>query len=129
MTFRIPHAPPASSSYAEPVSVLDSTELSTSPPPEIHAMIKAARTRCMAGKPWDPTDAISLLTTKEAAVELGRSEQTLRNQRSAGGGPNHVRDGRSIFYLKSDLDRWSKEQCRYVAPSLSRADIEPPCGA
>ena len=65
------------------------------------------------------------MTTKEAAAFIGRSEQTLRNQRSAGGGPNYIRDGRSVFYLRSDLDRWLMEQFRYVAPSPSPADAEP----
>jgi predicted DNA-binding transcriptional regulator AlpA len=48
--------------------------------------------------------ASPLLTEKQASAYLSRSVSTLRRGRKNGTGPKFVRIGRSIRYLKSELD-------------------------
>jgi predicted DNA-binding transcriptional regulator AlpA len=47
-----------------------------------------------------------LLTEKQAAEYLTRSASSLRRDRKRATGPRFVRLGRSIRYLKSDLDNY-----------------------
>ena len=43
------------------------------------------------------------LTEKEAALLFSLSAATLKTQRSRGGGPSHVKVGKSVLYAKDDL--------------------------
>ena len=53
----------------------------------------------------DSTEVISpLFTEREAACYLSRSRSSLRRDRKDGSGPGFIRIGRSIRYLRSDLD-------------------------
>jgi predicted DNA-binding transcriptional regulator AlpA len=47
-----------------------------------------------------------LLTEQQAAEYLTRSVSSLRRDRKRGTGPNFVRLGRSVRYLKSELDSY-----------------------
>jgi len=49
---------------------------------------------------------------REAADYIGMSETWLRQQRCHGapGQPPYIRIGRSIRYLRADLDRWLAER-------------------
>jgi predicted DNA-binding transcriptional regulator AlpA len=53
----------------------------------------------------DSTEVTSpLLTEREAACYLSRSRSSLRRDRNNGSGPGFIQIGRSIRYLRSDLD-------------------------
>jgi hypothetical protein len=53
----------------------------------------------------DSTEVTSpLFTEHEAACYLSRSCSSLRRDRKNGGGPGFIRFGRSIRYLRSELD-------------------------
>jgi hypothetical protein len=49
---------------------------------------------------------------KEAATYTGLTEQRLAHLRYSGGGCPFVRIGRSVSYLKSDLDAWLRANRR-----------------
>jgi excisionase family DNA binding protein len=51
-------------------------------------------------------DNSTTVTEREAAQCLGFSLPTLRRWRYAKTGPAHIRVGRSIRYLRADLDRF-----------------------
>lgn len=61
-----------------------------------------------------PADALrhelGILTEEEVAAIRGKDVSTLQKERSRREGPPWVKDGRSIFYFKSDLLGWLKEQ-------------------
>ncbi|WP_421876552.1 helix-turn-helix transcriptional regulator [Pacificispira sp.] len=48
----------------------------------------------------------NLLSTEEAAGELGFSAHTLENWRCLNKGPKFIRFGRQIRYRRRDLERW-----------------------
>lgn len=52
------------------------------------------------GRPSD------VLTSKEAAVYLNQSENTLRQWRMQSRGPAFLKDSHGVRYLKKDLDAW-----------------------
>jgi predicted DNA-binding transcriptional regulator AlpA len=58
------------------------------------------------------------LTEKEAANYIGMSIAFLRKDRSEGKignrtpGPKYLKIGKSIRYLKDELDRWLEGSCR-----------------
>ena len=60
------------------------------------------------------------LTTAEAAAYVSMSESWLRQRRMTGPlndqrpAPPFVRLGRSVRYLKSDLDQWLAETCAAI---------------
>src|ERR1051326_9153737 len=62
-----------------------------------------------------------ILSARDAARYIGRSEITLRQWRSRGMGPPYIRQGRSISYLKSDLDRYLEEHRCGDTPKAERA--------
>jgi len=50
------------------------------------------------------------LNTEKAAEYLGVEQRTLENWRAEGKGPKFYKPtGKLIYYFKSDLDRWIKE--------------------
>lgn len=54
----------------------------------------------------DALDVTQLLTLREAAEYLRRSEGTLRYWRYRNEGPASFSQGRRVFYEKADLDAW-----------------------
>lgn len=56
------------------------------------------------------------LDTAEAATYIGCSPRTLEKRRQTGGGPVYLKLGRSVVYLRSDLDKWLRA-CRRVSTS------------
>lgn len=48
-------------------------------------------------------------TEKEAAEYLGHTPSTLRIWRSQGKGPKYHKQGRSVRYLKTDMDAWRED--------------------
>lgn len=48
----------------------------------------------------------ALLTTEQAATYLGLAKSTLQNRRSAGVGPRWRSIGRSIRYVRAELDEY-----------------------
>jgi predicted DNA-binding transcriptional regulator AlpA len=78
-----------------------------------------------------------ILSARDAARYIGKSEITVRQWRSRGMGPPYIRQGRSISYLKSDLDQYLEEhRCGGSAPKAqpepqpqlprSRRQMKPP---
>jgi hypothetical protein len=72
-----------------------------------------------------------ILSAGDAARYIGKSEITLRQWRSRGMGPPYIRQGRSINYLKSDLDQYLEEhRCGGSAPKTQPepqpAEPQPP---
>ncbi len=49
---------------------------------------------------------------KEASLYVGLSEPFLKKLRSIGGGPQYIKLGRAVRYLREDLDRWLQENRR-----------------
>ena len=47
-----------------------------------------------------------LLSTKEAARQLGLPKSTLDKMRLTGDGPIFVKRGKSVFYTEEDLTDW-----------------------
>jgi predicted DNA-binding transcriptional regulator AlpA len=58
-----------------------------------------------------------LLTEKQTAVYVSRSLSSLRRDRKNGTGPGFVRLGRSVRYLRSELDR-------YIFASVARTEVD-----
>lgn len=56
------------------------------------------------------------LRTPEAAAYIGCSPRTLEKFRQTGDGPVYLKVGRSVLYLRSDLDRYLG-QCRRASTS------------
>lgn len=54
-------------------------------------------------------DPENLLTTGEAARELDIATGTLQNWRSLGEGPNYIKHRRSVYYLRSEIERYKRE--------------------
>ena len=54
------------------------------------------------------------LDTAAAAAYIGCSPRTLEKRRQTGDGPAFLKLGRSVVYLRSDLDNWLKA-CRRVS--------------
>jgi excisionase family DNA binding protein len=52
------------------------------------------------------TPTMDLLTTVEAAAELGLRPNTLERWRHYGGGPRFVKVGSRVRYRRRDLERW-----------------------
>ncbi len=53
----------------------------------------------------------ALLTTRQAAKELGLSPRTLQSWRVRGGGPRYIRIGRNrVLYDPEDLESWLAER-------------------
>ncbi len=52
------------------------------------------------------------LRGKEASLYVGLSEPFLKKLRSIGGGPQYVKIGRAVRYLRHDLDLWLQENKR-----------------
>jgi hypothetical protein len=52
--------------------------------------------------------ASGLMSAKNAAIYLGRSEGALANMRCRGEGPRYIKRGR-VYYRKADLDSWLDE--------------------
>ena len=52
------------------------------------------------------------LTELEAGDHIGMSAAWLRVQRNRGQGPAYLRMGRSVRYLRADLDAWVQRQRR-----------------
>jgi len=48
----------------------------------------------------------NLLTTGEAARELDIATGTLQNWRSLGEGPAYIKHRRSVYYLRSEIERY-----------------------
>jgi predicted DNA-binding transcriptional regulator AlpA len=65
---------------------------------------------------FDPSQNICspLLSEKQASQYLKRSLSSLRRDRKLGQGPNFVRIGRSVRYVKCELDEFINQ--RHVAP-------------
>ena len=61
-------------------------------------------------------DSDHKLRTPEAAAYIGCSPRTLEKFRQTGGGPVYLKVGRSVLYLRSDLDLYL-EQCRRASTS------------
>lgn len=57
-------------------------------------------------------------STAAAAVYLNVNAGYLAAMRSRGRGPQYVKEGRRVFYRKSDLDAWNKGR---LAPKAERA--------
>lgn len=55
-----------------------------------------------------------LLTEKQSADYLTRSVSSLRRDRKLGNGPAFIKIGRSVRYLKSELDRFISAHQRIV---------------
>jgi predicted DNA-binding transcriptional regulator AlpA len=53
-----------------------------------------------------PRIAGNVLSTREAASYIGRSQSWLMKARMVRRGPSFVKDGRSVGYLLADLDAW-----------------------
>ena len=53
-----------------------------------------------------------MLTAKEAAARIGKSEHALRTQRFHGRGPRWVKVDKRVFYRTSDVDEWLAEQSK-----------------
>lgn len=63
----------------------------------------------MEGEPMDIEAIIAAdprLNAKQAAAYLGAAPETLATWRCRGGGPQFIKIGASVRYLKSDLDAW-----------------------
>ncbi len=56
-----------------------------------------------------PVDDDPLLRPKQAGKILHKPEATLTDWRYRNYGPEYVRQGRSIFYRRSALERWIEE--------------------
>lgn len=54
--------------------------------------------------------------TAKAAAYLGCSPRTLEKRRQTGDGPVFLKLGRSVVYMRSDLDKWLRA-CRRVSTS------------
>src|SRR5437879_1135689 len=68
-----------------------------------------------------------ILSSHDAAPYIGRSEITLRQWRGRGLGPPYIRQGRSISYLKSDLDQYLAEhRCGGAPKAPAEPQPEPP---
>ena len=52
------------------------------------------------------TDAHELLTTVEASAILRRPARTLIQWRYNGTGPGYLKQGRLIYYRRSEIERW-----------------------
>ncbi len=50
------------------------------------------------------------LSTRKAAKYLGLKKNTLEIYRTRGSGPNCFRDGKSVFYYKTDLDEYREKR-------------------
>lgn len=76
----------------------------------------AVRVAAMAGAPdtANPEGAVApvLLRSGEAARMLGIAEQTLRNWRSRGEGPQAVSRGALIRYRPEDVREWAAREFR-----------------
>jgi predicted DNA-binding transcriptional regulator AlpA len=68
---------------------------------------------------------VDCLDEIEVSRILGVAAQTLRNWRCQGRGPTYVRLGRSIRYLRTDLDRYIDSQ--RVAPDEPRSRKRQSC--
>ena len=51
----------------------------------------------------------NLLTTGEAARELDLATGTLQNWRSLGEGPDYIKHRRSVYYLRSEIEQYKRE--------------------
>ncbi len=71
------------------------------------------------------SDVDQKLRTPEAADYIGCSPRTLEKFRQTGGGPVYLKVGRSVLYLRSDLDRYL-EQCRRASTSDPGSEAQHP---
>jgi hypothetical protein len=63
-----------------------------------------------------------LLSSPDAGKYIGKSEETMRQWRRRGLGPPYLRQGRSISYLKSDLDQYLQAcRCGGTKPQAAAA--------
>jgi len=62
-----------------------------------------------------------LLRTRDAARYCGFSKSTFEKLRCYGGGPNFIRQGKSVLYATVDLERWLESLPRFS--NTSEADI------
>ena len=53
-----------------------------------------------------------MLTAKEAAARIGKSEHALRTQRFHGRGPRWVKVDKRVFYKASEVEDWMEEQAK-----------------
>lgn len=60
----------------------------------------------MSHHAWDEPPRPDRLTTSQAAAYLGLSITTLRDWRYRGIGVPSRKDGRRVFYERTDLERW-----------------------
>lgn len=60
------------------------------------------------------------LDTDAAAARLGLKPRTLEVWRVRGTGPRFRKHGRSVRYLRADLDAWSDEQMRRSTSEAAR---------
>lgn len=56
--------------------------------------------------PFSPND---FLTTGQAAWELQIAPGTLQNWRSQGIGPQFIKHRRSVYYLRSEIERYKRK--------------------
>lgn len=63
-----------------------------------------------------------VMTSKEAAVYMSQSENTLRQWRSQSRGPAYLKDQQGVRYLKKDIDAWlrSNRTLTVEAPDAPR---------
>jgi hypothetical protein len=61
----------------------------------------------------EPNSLERLLTPKETADLLRRSESWLAKRRMSGDGPPFTKTGRSVGYLPSGVVRWLRSRQRY----------------
>jgi predicted DNA-binding transcriptional regulator AlpA len=65
------------------------------------------------------------LDTIGAAAHLGLSTSTLEKWRVSGAGPRYCKHGRSVRYLRADLDAWSEAQTTSRRDYCDRINILP----
>jgi predicted DNA-binding transcriptional regulator AlpA len=63
-----------------------------------------------------PTVREEKLTGKQVAEELGITPKTLANWRSRNEGPDCIRYGGRVLYLRSEVNRWKEDHWRSGSP-------------
>ena len=91
-------------------------------PDEMQAMVRNAVRAELGAMVREAAMPKAAFSPVEAAEYLNMSEQTLRSWRSEGKGPAYVTLGRSIMYLKKDLDAFFESNRKFTsgAPDAQR---------
>ena len=66
-----------------------------------------------------------LLSTKEAAGQLGLPKSTLDQMRLTGDGPVFIKRGKSVFYTEEDIAEWIDSNRRRSTSDLGSATAAP----